>query len=41
MWFFQLLIPGLTHVSLLESELGFVMIVTQLADKREQPSSHI
>jgi hypothetical protein len=35
---FQLLIPGLTLVSLLERELGFE-IVTELADiGKEQPS---
>jgi hypothetical protein len=40
MCFFQLLIPGLTFVSLLESESGFG-IVTQHADNRKRPSSHL
>jgi hypothetical protein len=37
--FFQLLIPGLTPVSLLERESGFE-IITQLHDTGEQASSH-
>jgi hypothetical protein len=37
--FFQFLFPGLTLVSLLESEPGFEN-VTQLAETRKQPSSH-
>jgi hypothetical protein len=36
-WFFQLLIPGFTPVSLLESNSGFE-IVTQLADTGKRPS---
>ncbi len=35
--FFQLFIPNLTHVSLLERKLGFE-IDKQLPDTREQPS---
>ncbi len=38
--FFQLLIPGLTPVSLLQSELGFE-IVTQLAGTGKWPSSNL
>jgi hypothetical protein len=38
--FFQLLIPGLTPVSLLGSKSGFE-IVKQLADIGKRPSSHI
>ncbi len=38
--FSQLLIPGLTPASLLESESGFET-VTQLADTGERPSSHL
>ncbi len=38
--FFQLLILGLTPVSLLESELGFD-IATQLADAGKWPFSHL
>jgi hypothetical protein len=38
--FFQLLIPGLTPFSLLESESG-IEIVTQLADTGKLPSSHL
>jgi hypothetical protein len=37
---FQLLFPGLTLVSLLESESGFE-IVTQLADTGKRPSSNL
>jgi hypothetical protein len=37
---FQLLVPALTTVSLLESKFGF-QIVTQLADTRKRPSSHL
>jgi hypothetical protein len=37
---FQLLIPGSTPVSLLESKSGFE-IVTQLAETGIQPSSHL
>jgi hypothetical protein len=38
--FFQLLIPRLTPVSLLESASGFE-IATQLSDTRKEPSSHL
>jgi hypothetical protein len=37
---FPRLIPGLTTVSLLESEWG-IEIVTQLADSGKQPPSHL
>jgi hypothetical protein len=38
--FFQLLIPGLTPVSLLESQSGFE-IFTRLADTGKRPVSHV
>jgi hypothetical protein len=38
--FFQLLIPGSTPVSLLESKSGFE-IVTQLKEPENVPSSHL
>jgi hypothetical protein len=38
--FFQLLIPGLTHVSLLESKSEFE-IDTQPVDTEKLPSSHL
>jgi hypothetical protein len=37
---FQLLIPGLTSVSQLESRLGFELMI-QLADTGKRPSSHL